>query len=57
MTGAAAGIGLASARAFRDAGYRVVLLDRDTGGVAAAAAELGRNALAFACDISRSEEV
>lgn len=57
VTGAAVGIGLASARAFRDAGYRVVLLDRDADGVAAAAAELGADALAFTCDIARFEEV
>jgi NAD(P)-dependent dehydrogenase (short-subunit alcohol dehydrogenase family) len=57
VTGAAAGIGLACARAFAKAGYRVALLDRDGDGVSAVAGELGDVALAIACDVADWENV
>jgi NAD(P)-dependent dehydrogenase (short-subunit alcohol dehydrogenase family) len=57
VTGAAAGIGLACARAFAKAGYRVALLDRDADGVAAVAGELGDVALAIPCDVAVWESV
>jgi NAD(P)-dependent dehydrogenase (short-subunit alcohol dehydrogenase family) len=57
VTGAAAGIGLACARAFAKAGYLVALLDRDGDGVAAAAAELGDGALGIPCDVAAWEDV
>lgn len=57
VTGAAAGIGYASALAFRDAGYRVALLDRDREGLAECASAVGDDALAVPCDISLWEDV
>jgi NAD(P)-dependent dehydrogenase (short-subunit alcohol dehydrogenase family) len=57
VTGAATGIGLASARAFADAGYSVVLVDRDGDRVGAAAREIGGDSLALKCDVSVWEEV
>jgi NAD(P)-dependent dehydrogenase (short-subunit alcohol dehydrogenase family) len=57
ITGAAAGIGFASARAFRDAGYRVALLDRDVAQLAARADELGDSAISIGCDVAVWEEV
>lgn len=41
VTGAGRGIGRAVSRALRDAGVRLILLDRDEGALASAAAELG----------------
>ncbi len=55
VTGAAAGMGLATAQAFADAGAAVVLADVDEGAVRAAAEALagaGRMALAIRCDVS-----
>jgi NAD(P)-dependent dehydrogenase (short-subunit alcohol dehydrogenase family) len=51
VTGAARGIGLAIARQFLKAGYRVALLDIDAKTLQAAAAALG-DALALECDVS-----
>jgi rhamnose utilization protein RhaD (predicted bifunctional aldolase and dehydrogenase)/NAD(P)-dependent dehydrogenase (short-subunit alcohol dehydrogenase family) len=46
VTGGAGAIGLATARAFKDAGAEIVLLDREAEGVEAAAKQLGGLALA-----------
>jgi NAD(P)-dependent dehydrogenase (short-subunit alcohol dehydrogenase family) len=55
VTGAASGMGLATARAFAEAGAAVVLADVDKDAVAAAAGELtsaGRQAIGVACDVT-----
>lgn len=60
VTGAAAGMGLATAQAFADAGATVVLADVDENAVRAAAQKLvgaGHNALAIRCDVSDDAEV
>jgi NAD(P)-dependent dehydrogenase (short-subunit alcohol dehydrogenase family) len=57
ITGASRGIGAASARVFADAGARVVLLARSGDEIAALANEIGRGALAIACDIGDAAAV
>ncbi len=60
VTGAAAGMGLATARAFAAAGAAVVLADVDEGAVNAEAQKLiaaGHKALAVRCDVSDDGEV
>jgi NAD(P)-dependent dehydrogenase (short-subunit alcohol dehydrogenase family) len=57
VTGAAAGIGYACALGFRDAGYRLALLDRDREQLAARVSELGGDVLAVPCDVSVWDEV
>jgi len=55
VTGAAAGIGLATSRAFGEAGASVVLVDLDADDTQAAAAEVaktGARTLAIACDVA-----
>ena len=52
ITGAASGIGLATARRFAAEGARVALLDRDAAGLAAATRELGNVALAVRADVT-----
>jgi NAD(P)-dependent dehydrogenase (short-subunit alcohol dehydrogenase family) len=53
ITGAASGIGRATAQFFAQRGWRVGLADRDAGGVAALAAELGsERAMACPCDVT-----
>jgi NAD(P)-dependent dehydrogenase (short-subunit alcohol dehydrogenase family) len=55
VTGAAAGMGLATAQAFADAGAAVVLADVNEDAVKAAAEKLvgaGHKALAIRCDVS-----
>jgi NAD(P)-dependent dehydrogenase (short-subunit alcohol dehydrogenase family) len=54
VTGAASGIGLASARRLAALGAAVVAVDIDDGGVERAAAELGGPAVV--CDVSRSDQ-
>ncbi|MFG6547019.1 SDR family NAD(P)-dependent oxidoreductase [Sulfitobacter sp. 1A10445] len=56
ITGAARGIGLATAALFHAEGRRVVMLDRDAEELAAAAAALPR-ALAITCDVSIPQQV
>jgi NAD(P)-dependent dehydrogenase (short-subunit alcohol dehydrogenase family) len=56
VTGAAAGIGNACARALAGAGATVVLVDRDAGGLARAAAAL-HGAEAEVADVSRASDV
>jgi NAD(P)-dependent dehydrogenase (short-subunit alcohol dehydrogenase family) len=57
VTGAAMGIGAATAGKFAELGACVALLDRKAGEVEAAAAALGKAARAYTCDISKSDEV
>ena len=57
ITGASRGIGAASARVFADAGARVVLLARSEAAIAALADEIGRGALAIACDVGDKASV
>ena len=51
VTGAARGIGLATARLFVDQGYQVAMVDRDEDALGAAAASLA-GGTAFVCDVS-----
>ena len=60
VTGAASGMGLATARAFAAAGASVVLADVDEDALHAATDELtaaGHQALAVACDVSDEDQV
>ena len=60
VTGAAAGLGLATAKAFAQAGASVVLADRDEAAVRSAAADLtaqGSDVLAIVCDVSDDAQV
>lgn len=60
VTGAASGLGLATARAFAASGAAVALADRNEAAVSAAAAELtaqGYRVLPMHCDVARDEEV
>ncbi|VTU36485.1 2-(S)-hydroxypropyl-CoM dehydrogenase [Variovorax sp. PBS-H4] len=60
VTGAAGGIGSATARGLAQAGARVALLDRDIAGCEKLAAELaasGATALAVECDVASEESV
>src|SRR3954464_1440524 len=60
VTGAAAGMGLATAKAFAEAGAAVVLADFKEDAVKAAAEELvsaGHKAIAVRCDVSDDAQV
>jgi NAD(P)-dependent dehydrogenase (short-subunit alcohol dehydrogenase family) len=60
VTGAGSGMGLATARAFAEAGAAVVLADYNEDAVRAAAAQLvaaGYKAIAVRCDVSEDDEV
>ena len=52
VTGAGRGIGLAAAAALADAGAEVTLVARSTGEIAAAAAQIGKGAVAATLDVS-----
>jgi NAD(P)-dependent dehydrogenase (short-subunit alcohol dehydrogenase family) len=52
VTGGASGIGFAAARAFRDLGMRVCLLDRAGDALAQAAERLGAGVMAFPVDVA-----
>jgi NAD(P)-dependent dehydrogenase (short-subunit alcohol dehydrogenase family) len=56
VSGAARGIGLATARRLNDT-HRVALVDLDGDGARAAAAALGTDAIAAACDITDADSV
>lgn len=57
ITGASRGIGAAAARVFADAGANVVLVARNRDAVAELAGQIGEQALAVPCDVSRYWEV
>ena len=57
ITGASRGIGAAAARAFAAAGANVVLIARDREAIAGLAGEIGAQALAVPCDVTRYWEV
>ncbi|MGR3452421.1 SDR family oxidoreductase [Pseudooceanicola sp.] len=57
ITGASRGIGEAAARIFAEAGAKVALLARGRDRIAEIAGEIGPNAIAIPCDISRYWEV
>lgn len=57
ITGASRGIGAATARAFAGAGANVALVARSTDAIAELAGEIGEQALAIPCDVSRYTEV
>ena len=57
VTGAASGFGCGIAEVFVREGARVAVVDLNEEGAAAVAAELGENAIAIACDVSKAEDV
>ena len=57
VTGAADGIGWATARAFAEAGYRVVLADLRAEAAASRALELGPDHLGLGCDVAAEADV
>lgn len=57
ITGASRGIGEAAARAFAAEGANVALLARSTEAIAEIAGEIGENAIAISCDVSRASDV
>lgn len=57
VSGAASGIGLATAKAFRSKGAELVILDLSREALDSAAAEIGGNALAITCDVTSREDV
>ena len=57
ITGAAQGIGYASAEAIAESGARVVLADINEAGVQAAASKLGGDAVAMTCDMGDPEQI
>jgi NAD(P)-dependent dehydrogenase (short-subunit alcohol dehydrogenase family) len=57
ITGASRGIGEAAAREFAARGANVVLMARDRDAIAKLAGEIGKQALAVPCDVSRYWEV
>jgi NAD(P)-dependent dehydrogenase (short-subunit alcohol dehydrogenase family) len=57
VTGAARGIGLATAKQFLASGWSVALIDWDGDELAAATADLGAQAAGFVCDVSDPEAV
>ncbi len=57
VTGAARGIGLATAKLFVEKGWLVAMLDRDGAELAKAVSYVGQSASAFDCDVSQPDDV
>ena len=57
VTGAARGIGLATAKLFLEQGWLVAALDRDGDELTKAVAELGQGASGFVYDVSKPDDV
>jgi rhamnose utilization protein RhaD (predicted bifunctional aldolase and dehydrogenase)/NAD(P)-dependent dehydrogenase (short-subunit alcohol dehydrogenase family) len=57
VTGGAGAIGLATARAFRQKGAEVVIMDLDPAALERAAGELGAGTLTIACDVTDRDSV
>lgn len=57
ITGASRGIGAATAQLFAEQGANVVLLARSADEINALASEIGANAIALTCDVSRFEDM
>src|SRR5947208_6301386 len=57
VTGAARGIGLATAKRFLNEGYAVALLDIDGETLARAVASLSGRTLALTCDVAMADQV
>jgi NAD(P)-dependent dehydrogenase (short-subunit alcohol dehydrogenase family) len=57
VTGGAAGIGAAIARAFADEGARVLIADRDAAAAAQTARSIGDAAMAYEVDVTREADV
>lgn len=57
VTGAARGIGLATAKLFVEQGWLVAMLDRDGAALSKAVSEVGQRASGFEYDVSKPDEV
>ena len=57
VTGGGNGIGRAVCLGFAERGAKVLVVDRDADGAAAVAAEIGKNAVAFAADVTKTKDV
>lgn len=57
LTGGSAGIGLACAKAYAEAGAKVVIVALDSGQVNEVAMQLGAEHLGIACDVSKATDV
>jgi NAD(P)-dependent dehydrogenase (short-subunit alcohol dehydrogenase family) len=57
VTGAARGIGLATAKLFLEQGWLVAAMDRDGDELIKAVSALGQGASGFACDVSKPDDV
>ncbi|WP_371229402.1 SDR family oxidoreductase [Roseovarius sp. 2305UL8-3] len=57
ITGASKGIGASAARVFAETGANVALVARSSDQITALANEIGENAIALPCDVSRYEDV
>jgi rhamnose utilization protein RhaD (predicted bifunctional aldolase and dehydrogenase)/NAD(P)-dependent dehydrogenase (short-subunit alcohol dehydrogenase family) len=57
VTGGAGAIGLATAKAFREKGAEIVIMDLDPAALDRAAGELGAGTLTIACDVTNRDSV